>query len=159
MPFTDVLKAAAYRAAAVEYLKRWLFTPYRWGGDDPLAGIDCSGLVIEILKAVGLWGEKEDDVAGGILERFKANVVFRPYAGVMVFFKKPDGSIPHVGMMIDETFMIHAASGDQTTIDLESAVKANAYVKMRELESYARLRKTLYNQTVVFADPFKVPTS
>lgn len=156
MPFDNILKAAAYRAEAVEYLKRWLFVPYRWGGDDPLAGIDCSGLVIEILKSVGLWGEKEDDVAGGILERFKANIVYRPMAGVMVFWKKPDGSIPHVGMMIDDTFFIHAASGDSTTTDMESAVRQNAYVKMRELESYARLRRTLYGQSVVFADPFKV---
>ncbi|MFC1535727.1 NlpC/P60 family protein, partial [Candidatus Neomarinimicrobiota bacterium] len=28
--------------------------PYLWGGDDAVAGYDCSGLVIEILKSVGL---------------------------------------------------------------------------------------------------------
>jgi cell wall-associated NlpC family hydrolase len=156
MPFTSILKAAAYRAEAVAYLKRWMFVPYRWGGDDPLAGIDCSGLVMEILKAVGLAGEKDDLTAGGILEKFKANIVYRPYAGVLVFWKKPDGSIPHVGMMIDDMFIVHAASGDSTTTDMESAIAKNAYVKMRELESYARARLQAYGQSVVFADPFKI---
>ena len=156
MPFTNVLKAAAYRAQAVEYLKRWLFVPYRWGGDDPLAGIDCSGLIMEVLKAVGLAGEKDDLTAGGILQKFSASIVYRPTAGVLVFWKKPDGKIVHVGMMIDDVFFVHAASGDSTTVDMEAAIRQNAYVKMRELETYARLRKTLYGQTVVFADPFKV---
>jgi len=32
-------------------------TFYLWGGDDPLAGFDCSGFVIEILKSVGILEE------------------------------------------------------------------------------------------------------
>lgn len=159
MFFADALKAEVYRTQAVEYLKRWLFVPYLWGGDDPLAGVDCSGLIMEVLKAVGLAGEKEDLTAAGIYEKFKDCVVAKPYAGVLVFWKRPNGFIVHVGMMIDSNFFIHAASGDSTTKDLKTAIAKNAYVQMRELESYSRARYNAYAQTMVFVDPFKVDKS
>ena len=41
--------------AVLDYAYSFLGTPYRWGGDDPLTGIDCSGLALEVLKAAGIY--------------------------------------------------------------------------------------------------------
>ena len=39
---------------AFEIAWHLLGTPYRWGGDDPILGFDCSGFIVEILKSVGV---------------------------------------------------------------------------------------------------------
>ena len=41
-------------------LARMEGTPYLWGGDDPMSGFDCSGMVVELLKVSGHLNENED---------------------------------------------------------------------------------------------------
>ena len=43
-----------------------LHKPYIWGGDNPAKGVDCSGLVIEILKSMGKLPARGLDCRGSL---------------------------------------------------------------------------------------------
>ncbi|GAH07581.1 unnamed protein product [marine sediment metagenome] len=126
---------------AFAYLGRW----YKWGGDDP-SGFDCSGFVIEILQSVGLVGRKEDLTAAGLWERFKHCKVSRPCAGVLVFWTDRKGNIIHIEMAISTVHAIGASGGGSGTITAEDAIRRNAFIKIRPIESRQRIRG--------YADPF-----
>ena len=38
----------------VDYALSFTKIPYRWAGDDPMAGFDCSGYLQEVLASVGM---------------------------------------------------------------------------------------------------------
>jgi cell wall-associated NlpC family hydrolase len=154
----DVLKSALLRTKAVDYLERFIGLPYVWGdtkgpdgspvgGDDPLAGFDCSGLISETLQAVGLLPHRTRLRASQLYERFEAGAVERGYAGCLVFWYSGD-KVVHVEMMIDDFHTIGASGGGSKTKTIEDAIRQNAFVKMRPL-SYRGDR-------YLIADPFKV---
>jgi cell wall-associated NlpC family hydrolase len=102
---------------------------YKWGGDDP-AGIDCSGLVVECLRAVGLIGNKEDLSADALLRRFLIGKVQFPYKGCLVFWLK-DGTAIHTGIMYDREHVIEAGGGDSSVTSVDDASQQNAFVRVR----------------------------
>lgn len=141
----DVLKSAYLRTKAVEYLQRFIGLPYIWGGDDAIAGFDCSGLQVEILQAVGLIPHGSDFSAAALYDRFETGAVDHGYAGCLVFWYSGE-SIIHVEMMIDDFHTVGASGGGSTTTTIEAAIRANAFVKQRPL-SYRGNR-------YVICDPF-----
>jgi cell wall-associated NlpC family hydrolase len=129
----EVLRAAYLRNMAVEYIWKFVGVPYRWGGDDPMAGFDCSGLVVEVLQAVGRLGHGRDYTAHDLWTIFKPFQVETGYAGCLVFWFDEKGRAKHVEMMIDNEFVIGASGGGSMTQTVEDAIKQNAFVKMRPL--------------------------
>ncbi len=128
----NVLKATFLRATAVDYLKRFIGLPYLWGGDDPLAGFDCSGIINEVLQAVGLTPHKSDFSAAGLYERFKDGAVAQGYAGCLVFWLSGE-KVVHVEMMVDDLHTVGASGGGSKTLTVADAIRQNAYVKQRPL--------------------------
>ena len=126
---------------------KYVFTPYRWGGDDHHS-LDCSGLVIECLKSVGLFPLDQDATADGLYKRFRGgstdNLTVAPSPGCLVFYFK-DNRAYHVGIYVDEGIYITADGGDSTTISDSIAAEQNAFVKIRPVREYP-----------VFVDPFEV---
>lgn len=141
-----VLRAAYLRNKAVEYAYSLLHVPYRWAGDDPLAGYDCSGFVHEILQAVGLEPHGADSSAHGLYERFRQHEVASDYAGCLVFWFT-GSTATHVMLAIGDGLCIGAAGGGRATDSLEDAVSHNAYVKLRPV-SYR-------GDDYLIVDPFK----
>jgi cell wall-associated NlpC family hydrolase len=128
----------------------WAFlgTPYRWGGDDPMEGFDCSGFVVEILKSVGILPRGGDWTAEGLKNKFKDKIVNEPYQGCLVFWRsKHSTRIVHVEYCLDGEFTIGASGGGSTTTDEAAAARQNAYIKVRPFRS----RSGLWG----FVDPFK----
>src|SRR3972149_3669813 len=82
----DVLKSVYLRNKAVEYLQRFIGLPYLWGGDDPMSGFDCSGLIVEILQAVGILPHGSDFTADALYEKFQTKAIERGYAAFFFFF-------------------------------------------------------------------------
>jgi len=134
------------RELAVEYAKAFIGLPYIWGGDDPIKGFDCSGLILEVLQAVGIIPHGYDTTADGLYRRFSANLT-RPGPGTLVFWLNSSGRAVHVEMMIDEGHVIGASGGGWATITAEEAARQNAFIKIRPLN--------YRGENYVILDPFK----
>ncbi len=83
-------------------------TGYRFGGKNPEAGLDCSGMVSYIYgRAAGLRvaGSAADIARGG---RRIERTALRP--GDLVFFNTQGRSLSHVGIYIGDSRFVHAPS-------------------------------------------------
>lgn len=130
------------RDSALFVWQTYLNQPYKWGGDDPLEGVDCSGLVLEGLKAVGLVPRELDVTADSLLHQ-----TFKDYPretveqllrrGMLVFWGRPGQPIHHVEIVWatfpDRVLTIGASGGGPRVTDRASAIKLNAYVKIRRI--------------------------
>ena len=138
---------------SVEYIKRFIGLPYKWGGDDSIAGFDCSGLVVEMLQSVGIIPLKSDFTAAAFYNKFQdgttpatdGNIRTGIREGMLVFFGK-DEAVNHVGICLNSLFMIEAGGGNSKTKTREDAIKQNAYVRIRPIFSRSN--------TLGFRDPF-----
>lgn len=105
---TDASTAAGPRAlGAVAEAKKYLGTPYLWGGSSPKTGFDCSGLVqwayarqgIEIPRVTY---DQIDAPSGKKIGRDDLQ------PGDLVFFSTAAGDVHHVGMSLGGDRFIHA---------------------------------------------------
>lgn len=146
----DIDKAAI----AIEYAKKFIGTPYLWGGDDPMTGFDCSGFIIETLKAVGILKETYDSSAHNLFNHFKALGQTVPptsiSTGYLLFFGTKS-KISHVAIAISKDFQLEAAGGNSYTTSTASAAAINAFVKIRPINN----RKDL----VATVDPFLIKST
>ncbi len=128
---------------ALSILEKSVGLPYKWGGDDPIGGFDCSGLVIEALQSSGKLPEKRDYTAHQLSTMFPETEIFAP--GVLVFWDwNKDGVIDHVEMIAFEDengtfYTVGASGGNSQTITNADAQKYNAYVKIRPLRNGYKL--------------------
>lgn len=137
----------------VDYAMSFLGKPYRWGGDDPILGFDCSGLIQEILASVGE-DPPGDQTADSLYRYFKTrgNIrdVVSAYPGDLAFYGTPK-KITHVSFCLDHGRCIEAAGGNESTKTTADASRQNAYVRIRPI----RTRKDLVN---IIAPPYKLLT-
>jgi cell wall-associated NlpC family hydrolase len=124
------------RKIAVDYAMQFIGKYYKWGGDDP-SGFDCSGLVIEVLKAVGMLKRKGDWRARDLYDEFQSGQVHASdvSAGDLVFWANQHGDIIHVEMMINSRLAIGASGGGSATISIADAIRQNAFIKIRPVFS------------------------
>ena len=121
-------------------------TPYIWGGDDPSA-FDCSGFIIEVLKSVGVLPREGDWTANTLAIGMGWKPVDSPKPGDLVFWKSTHGKIVHVEMCIDYGLSIGASGGGSKTLTIADAIKHNAFVKIRPINS----RRGIWG----YLDPYK----
>lgn len=121
-----------------DYAMTFAGQPYRWGGDDPVNGFDCSGLVIELLQAAGMWPKGKDATAQGLCDAFP-NVIVEPRLGTLAFFGKTKEAITHVSFCLNATSMLEAGGGGSATKTLADAAAQNAFVRVRPLSWRADL--------------------
>ena len=122
-----------------------LNTPYVWGGDTKAdGGVDCSGLVLIALKAYGVVDQKTDLTAQGIYHHITNHShqmvdIHNAKENDIIFFGKSDTRISHIAMFINSWQIVHAQGGNRYTVDLKTAAKQKAYVKITP----ARYRKDI----------------
>lgn len=112
------------------YLFSFLNIPYRWGGDDPIEGFDCSGAVIEWLSYLGIEPDK-DMTAQELYYFYSYNGTDGRDLGTLVFYGKSLDRISHVALMLDDRSVIEFGGGNQFTRTQEQAANQNAFGRIR----------------------------
>lgn len=91
----------------VNYLKRFIGTPYQWGGNSLTSGVDCSGMVQQAYQHFGLSVARTtyDQIGQG-----KAVGMKDLAPGDMIFFDTDKGTAgpDHVGIYVGNGKFIHA---------------------------------------------------
>lgn len=115
------------------YALSMLGTPYRYGGNCVIHGLDCSGLVCEILRAAGELKAHEDLTAQQLYDRYE-NTGTGFQQGGLAFYGPSVLKVTHVAWVIDSEFMIEAGGGDSSTSTLDKANSQNAVVRIRPIK-------------------------
>lgn len=97
-------------------------------------GIDCSGLVMELLMAAGVFPHKTDLSAQGIFDALESKSGSGWGAGCLAFYGESIIKIKHVGFCVDAYMMLEAGGGDSTTVTLAEAIAKNAFVRLRPIK-------------------------
>ena len=127
--FSPVAEDVLFRALGL------VGTPYRWGGNTPDSGFDCSGLIKYVYR----------DAAGISLPRStREMIVMRAptvdakalQSGDLVFFATSGGSqVSHAGIYVGEGRFVHAPStGGTVRLDyLSNSYWAKAYLQAKRV--------------------------
>ncbi|MBM6596182.1 C40 family peptidase [Microvirga pudoricolor] len=119
----------------VSVAERFLHVPYLWGGKTSL-GIDCSGLAQTALAAAGIGAPRDSDMQeqqlGEPLDlRSDLGGLRR---GDLVFWKG------HVGLMMDETHLLHA-TGYTMTVMIEPLSVADERIRRTDSKPITSVRR------------------
>jgi len=128
------MKKEIQRGWALKIVWDYHGTPYIWGGDGFY--FDCSGLIIEALKSVGVLPRKGDWTASNLALGMGWKKVEIPKPGDLVFWKS-GRKIVHVEMCLGDGLAIGASGGGSKTLTVADAIKHNAFVKIRPIKSRA----------------------
>lgn len=100
---------------AYDYAMTHIGVPYVWGGDNRFKGLDCGGLVSEVLRSQGLVSPYEDLNTRGLWDRFATLPEVPPSRGAILFFSPlPNKPLSHVAIALDGSLMIEAGGGDSS---------------------------------------------
>jgi cell wall-associated NlpC family hydrolase len=118
--------AGPHALVALAEAKKFLGTPYKWGGSSPSTGFDCSGLVQWAYAHAGIRIPRVTDqqilAPGGVTVDRKHLV-----PGDLVFFRDSTGYVHHVGISLGGDKFIHAPhTGDVVKV---SSLKETYYAQ------------------------------
>lgn len=118
----------------IEYAKTFLGTPYVWGGNTAEQGLDCSGLVCEILRVENLILNNEDLTAQQIYVKFSSlNYSSGTGKNTLVFYGESNNKITHVAFGIGDDKIIESAGEGRSNTD----------------KGFVRVRKVNYRNDLV----------
>ena len=111
------------------WLDGFLDIPYIWGGKDPKVGLDCSGLVHNALSIFGIQPAMfmNAEQMWAYYSKLNPQTVL-PEFGALAFYGNAK-HIHHVGICLNDTYMIEAAHGGRDWISEDIALKKGAKVE------------------------------
>lgn len=113
---------------------------YKWGGANPVDGLDCSGFVQWVLRAAGI-DPPGDQTAQALYNHFERLHGATGAAGLgsLAFYGKSVTQISHVAFCLNGFQMIEAGGGDHTTLTPRDAAAKDACVRIRMIRARADL--------------------
>ena len=126
------------RLYIVNLAKKFIGTPYIWGGSNPNVGFDCSGFVIWVCQVFDVLSGG-DWTADELLHMTKVCGEFVEPGDLCFYGKKGSGKTDepafdfasHVGFYDGQGNCISASGGGSDCLTLEDARKKNAMVKIK----------------------------
>jgi gamma-D-glutamyl-L-lysine dipeptidyl-peptidase len=94
------------KSSIIDTAHMYLNAPYLWGGKTPF-GIDCSGFTQMVYKLNGyklLRDASQQATQGEVL-----SFIEESEPGDLAFFDNDEGKIIHVGIMLEDNYIIHAS--------------------------------------------------
>jgi hypothetical protein len=123
-------------AAAAETARRWLGSPYLWGGVT-MGGVDCSGFVQAVWKLHGRMIPRDSDQQSRFGQAVDPGPEFENLQpGDLCFFAEEPGRVTHVVMSTGGPDIIHASLGN-------GGVARNSLLGRRSYER--ELRRLFHN--------------
>ena len=107
--------------------------PYIWGGQNPWAGLDCSGFIIWIYQVFGLL-PSGDWTAQGLVKALPSTeklLVTELKPGDLVFYGEGSRHLSHVMLYAGGNLVVGASGGGPLTTTREEAAKKGAMVKVK----------------------------
>ncbi|WP_423800734.1 LysM peptidoglycan-binding domain-containing protein [Neobacillus sp. SAB-20_R2A] len=126
-PSTEAAQKPATSSASlvqgvIEEAKKYLGSPYKWGGNTP-AGFDCSGFTVYVFNKVGI------SLPRTAATQWDATTpVASPSIGDLVFFQTYKLGPSHVGIYLGNNKFISAASTGVTISDMTSTYWKTRYL-------------------------------
>jgi hypothetical protein len=101
----SLLTSKSGKANIVDTSIQYLNAPYLWGGKTPF-GIDCSGFTQMVYKLCGykLYRDASQQATQGEALSF----IEESEPGDLAFFDNAEGNITHVGIIMEDNYIIHA---------------------------------------------------
>lgn len=120
----------------IEIALSCLNIPYKWGGENPVSGLDCSGLVCWILKCSGMMKHHDPKLsAQELFDKYSpVGIQGRFVPGSLAFYGPDAKSIEHVGFCLDDRYMVEAGGGDHTVLLPQDAAAKGACVRISPIK-------------------------
>ncbi len=130
-PDNDQLLEDIKAKAIVDFSKKFIGTPYVWGGTNLTSGVDCSGFVYSVYKNFGITLNRSSRAmySGNGTPVAKTNLK----AGDLVFFNTSGSGVSHVGMYIGNNQYIHSGNSGVQISSLSSAYSLKTYVGAKRI--------------------------
>ena len=93
------------KSTIIEIAHLYLNSPYLWGGKTPF-GIDCSGFTQMVYKLNGI--QLLRDASQQVTQGEALSFIEETEPGDLAFFDNEEGSITHVGIIMNNNQIIHA---------------------------------------------------
>ena len=107
---------------------------YRFGGKNPEAGLDCSGMASYVLgKSAGI---KLGGSAASIAKQGRKIALDESRAGDLVFFNTRGGPHTHVGIYMGDGRFIHAPSSTHGKVRLDTLREGYFAARFTEARAY-----------------------
>jgi cell wall-associated NlpC family hydrolase len=103
---TQTVAAGTAGAVALDWALAQVGTPYRWGGETPGVGFDCSGLVQAAYAAAGVALPRTAQEQYDTTTKLAPGDPIEP--GDLVFFGSGPNAVEHVGIVVQPGVMVDA---------------------------------------------------